>query len=272
MNIDDQLRHHDPARGVPEDLGRMPRAMATLARVTATEPGSEPAAVSIRPARRKRVARYALAALVTSAGVVLAPILGTGDAAVANWDAQPRPATAQEAAQYAQECATWTNVSLDETPNGYEPKVVEVRGTWVMTYLASADGEAQCLRSTKPDFADGENESQFGPLTQTPAADALATAGVLETSGGITNTQFIVAGKAGSQVTDVVFETQGMQVQATVKNGIFTAWWPQREPASLFGRLVDDSGFNGSPNPEVRITLSNGRTITKHVKDYDVNH
>jgi hypothetical protein len=67
-------------------------------------------------------------------------------------------------------------------------------------------------------------------------------------------------------------ETQGIQVKATVKNGIFTAWWPQRKPASLFGRLVDNPAFNASPNSKVKITPSNGKTITEHVKDYDVNH
>jgi hypothetical protein len=211
MNLDDQLRHHDPARDIPDDLGHSPRALATLARLTATAPLTQPS----RPAHRKRATRYALAATVVTAGVVLAPILSTGDAAFADWDAVPRPATAQEAAHYAQECATWTQVSLGD----YQPKVIEIRGTWVMTYLASEDGEAQCLRSTTPapGFADGVNESQFGPLAQTPAADALATVGVLETSGGIVSgTQFMVSGKVGTQVTGVVFETEGVHVRATV--------------------------------------------------------
>ncbi len=264
MNIDDQLRRLDPAREVPESLGRSVRAAATLARVTATEPATGPTTV-------KRTARYALAAVVASAGVLLAPILGTGGgAAFATWDAGSRPVTPQEAAHYAQECARWTKL-----PVGYEPKVIEVRGTWVMTYLASADGEAQCLRSMEPSpgFVDGENESVSGPLVRTPAADALATTGVLETSGGIvSSTHFMVAGKAGSRVTGVVFLAQDMRVRATVQNGSFTAWWPQRKPANLYGRLIDNTGFNGSPNPDVEVTLSDGRTITKQIKEYDVNH
>ena len=267
MTIDDQLRRLDPARDVPEGLVRSPRAVATLARVTATGPGTGP---SPRSRRRKRTARFVLAGVVASAGVAAAPILGTGNAAFATWDAQPRPATTQEAAENARECAEWTGFPL----GSYEPKVVEVRGSWVMTYLASAGSEAQCLRSTilTPEFPEGEGQAQSGPLAPTPAADALATVGVMETSGGVTNTQFVVGGKAGTAVAGIVFESQGLHVQATVKNGRFTAWWPRRKPSTIFGRLMENTGYNGSPNPRITITLKNGGTITGHIKDYDVNH
>jgi hypothetical protein len=40
-------------------------------------------------------------------------------------------------------------------------------------------------------------------------------------------------------------------------------------PANLYGRLIDDTGFNGSPIPNVEITLSDGRTITKQIKEYE---
>ncbi|UQU64210.1 hypothetical protein COUCH_35490 [Couchioplanes caeruleus] len=263
MTLDDQLRHHDPAHDVPDDLGRSPRAMATLARVTATEQ-------TVRPLRRKRVARYAVAAVVAVVGVVVAPILGADDAAFATWDADPQPATRQEAAHYAKECAEWTRVPLGD----YQPQVVEVRGSWVMTYLASADGEAQCLRSTAPSpgFVDGENESMSGALPDTPPADGLATTGVLKTSGGLSSTQFMVAGKAGPEVTGVVFEAQGRQVRATVTNGRFTAWWPQREPDNLWGLIMDETGYNGSTNPRVTITLSDGTSHTERIRKYDVNY
>jgi hypothetical protein len=263
MTLDDQLRRHDPARDVPEDLNRAPRAAATLARVTATAPGA-----GFRPAHRKRAVRFALVAVVAAAGLVVAPILGTDEAAFGTWEPDPRPATKLEAARYAAECAGWTEATAD-----YEPKVIEVRGTWVMTYLASADGEAQCLRSTEPapGFVDGENLSMSGPLPQTPAADGLATTGVLETSGGLTSTHFMVAGKVGERVTGVVFASQGMQVRATVRNGRFTAWWPRRKPASVAGRLIDNTGYNDSPNPQVTITLVDGTSITRPVKDYDAN-
>ena len=75
----------------------------------------------------------------------------------------------------------------------------------------------------------------------------------------------------GARVTGVVFETQDMRVRATVQNGRFAAWWPQRKPSSIVGRVLENTGYNGSPNPEVTITLDNGRTFTTHIKDYDVN-
>ncbi|GIE34858.1 hypothetical protein Ait01nite_079030 [Actinoplanes italicus] len=264
MTLDDQLRRHDSARDVPEDLGRAPRAAATLARVTATAPGNGP-----RPVHRKRAARFALAAVVVVAGLVVAPVLGTDEAALGSWEPDPRPATGREGAHYAAECAEWTGAAAD-----YEPKVIEVRGTWVMTYLVSANGEAQCLRSTEPasGFVDGANQSMSGPLLQTPAANGLATTGVLETSAGLSSTTyFMVAGKVGTRVTEVVFASQGMQVRATVRNGYFTAWWPRRKPASIAGRLLDNTGYNGSPNPDVTLTLSDGEIITRPIKEYDAN-
>ncbi len=274
MNIDDQLRHYDPARYIPEGLGQTPRAIALLDRITTDGPAVEGSAVSLRSVRRKRVARYSLAAVVASAGVVFAPVLATGDAAIANWDATPRPVTGQEAARDAQSCAAFTKVSLERTPGGYKTKIVEARGTWTMAYLASADSEAQCLLTSeltpaKSNFQVG-NFAQSGPLTATPAADALATTGVVYRTAPDTATQYMVAGKVGSQVTGVVFEAQGALVQATVKDGVFTAWWPQRKPSTIFGRALEHLGYNGSTNPEVQITLNNGALITKHVKDYDI--
>ncbi|MCO8271656.1 hypothetical protein M1L60_13755 [Actinoplanes sp. TRM 88003] len=263
MTMDELLRSHDPARAVPDDLVHSPRAAATLARVMATE-------VSARPPQRRRVARFALAGALAVTGVVAAaPILGTDEAAIATWDAEPRPATATETAENVRHCAELTRIG----PAGGRP-MVEVRGNWVMTYLTSATGEAQCLRSTvlTAEYPDGEGEAMSGPLLPAPAADALATIGVHKTSGGVASgTQFMVSGRVGSRVTAIVFDTQDMKVRATVQGGRFAAWWPQRKPASIAGRLLDNTGYNGSPNPKVTITLDNGKTITTNIKDYDVN-
>ncbi|MBM2614928.1 hypothetical protein JIG36_05065 [Actinoplanes sp. LDG1-06] len=267
MTLDDQLRRHDPARHVPDDLARSPHALATLARVTATEPGTGSPAVSYRPPRR-RAFRYAMAAAVATAGVaVSAPILGDDQAAVATWDAQPKPASAQDAARYTKDCSQWTGIRTGTA------QMVEVRGIWVMTYLSTADGDAQCLRSTRPtaESPDGEGQASYGPALPAPAADALSTVGVMETSGGVTATQFLIAGKAGADVTGVVFHAEDMDIRATVRNGHFAAWWPQRKPSSIVGRMVENTGYSGSPNPDVTITLKSGRSFTTEIKDYDTN-
>ncbi|WP_305788219.1 hypothetical protein [Symbioplanes lichenis] len=262
MNLDDLLRAHDPAHPIPDDLASSPRAAATLARVTS---------MSARPARpRRRAVRFALAGVVAAAAVVVsAPILGTDRAALATWDASPRSLSAQETAAWVRDCAGWTH-----TPAG-DYQVVEARGTWVMTYLESATSETQCLKSTvkSSEYPDGEGEAMSGPALPAPAADALTTVGVHETSGGIASaTMFMVGGRAGADVAGVVFHSQGMNVRATVKDGRFTAWWPRMKPATVAGRLIEDTGYNGSPNPDVTITLRGGRTVTKPVKAYDSNH
>ncbi|MDY7087865.1 MAG: hypothetical protein SYR96_22510 [Actinomycetota bacterium] len=267
---DEWLRCHDPARHVPDGLVRSVRATVGLARITATEPGSgTPAEPARNPVHGRRAVRFALAGVVAVAGVSAAPILGTDDAATATWDAVARPATPQQVAENGRRCAEFTGIGANATP-----RMVELRGTWVMTYVTTPTGEAQCLNSTVRTAVhpDGEGEAMSGPLLPVPAADALATIGVHMTSAGVsTGTQFMVSGKAGSRVVAVTFETQDMQVKATVKDGYFTAWWPRRTPDTIAGRLIDYSGYNGSPNPKVTITLTGGKRIETRIKDYDVN-
>lgn len=267
MNLDEQLQRHDSARDIVGDLSRSPHAMATLTRVTATDSVAAPRLA----VRGKRAVRYGLAAVTAAAGAVLAPVLGTGNAAFATWDARPVPATSQQAEHYARDCAGF-DPSAD--PRGYRTEVVEVRGAWVMTYLTAQDREIQCLRATKTSagFSKGEGQALSGPLLTAPEADALATIGVMEMADDDgANRQYLVSGTTGTKVIGVVFETQGTKVQATVTNSRFTAWWPQQVPNNPLGRFVDYTGWNNSANPTVTLTLADGTTITNPIREYDVN-
>jgi hypothetical protein len=283
MITDQQLLRFDAAAGISDDLGRSPHALATLVRITSTAPeGSQTPA---RPIRR-RWRRYSFAA-VAAAGVLVAPVLGTG-AAYASWSAVPRPATAREAAALGKNCLISATVE-GETSHDYKVRLIEIRGVWSYTILDAPDGfAARCVFSSEPvtqhsaGYAPSykPNLTMTGPLRGTPAADGLVTDGVLDvdpnqgstTTGNEQGHQMTVDGKVGSNVRNVSFLIDGTDVDATVKDGWFAAWWPQRVGNSLAKRAIDDLLDNdGPPNPKVVITLIDGTTRVAHIGDYDTS-
>jgi hypothetical protein len=71
-----------------------------------------------------------------------------------------------------------------------------------------------------------------------------------------------VTGKAGSDITAVTFTVDGTQVQATLHDGYFAAWWPGH--TSVIPRF-------GPPNPDVTVTLKDGSQHRRPIQDYDVS-
>ncbi|HST83136.1 MAG TPA: hypothetical protein VLL08_15485 [Kineosporiaceae bacterium] len=267
MDIDQQLRRLDPAAEIPEDLGRSARAEAVLASITSTHPDG--GQIPVR-SRRRPWRRYLLAA-ATAVGVLVAPVLG-GSTAYASWTAVPRMVTAQEAKAFGQECLkSW---SSEDTDVDYQVRLVEARGLWSYTVLTGAGGrEAACLFKRSPD-RDGTSQGGgfSGKLVQTPAADALVTnsVGEVQLAAGDDH-QLAVTGKAGANVASVAFRIDGTDVQATLKDGYFAAWWPQRDGKTLLSRMADVVNGGGPPNPKVVITLLDGTTRIARIQQFDVS-
>jgi hypothetical protein len=265
MDIDQQLRQLDPAAEIPHDLGRSSRAEATFFSITSNHmEGSRE--TPQRSPQQHRWRRISIAAVATAAGVLVAPVLGSGTA-YASWTAVPRPATAQEADAWGRKCLeSWSGHS-------YAVRMVESRGSWSYTVLTSADGyEATCLSTSTPAL-DGSVSTGFsGPLPQTPAPDGLVTNSVRE--GALTansDHQLEVTGKAGAKVAAVAFRIDGTDVQATLKDGYFAAWWPQHEGNNLLSRLTNALGSDGPPDPDVVITLIDGTTRITPIQRFDVS-
>ncbi|GLY27413.1 hypothetical protein [Kineosporia sp. NBRC 101731] len=264
MNLERTLRQHDAAADVTDDLIASPRAAATLFRVTQEVPGT----AGILPKRRHRI-RYSMAVVIAAVGVVVAPVLGGGNAAFAEWTTKARAATPAEARQWGTYCQGMVGDALDGIRRVYSPQVVEMRGKLALAYLEAPDGyESLCVTETEPSGPGGSftGQSLTGKLSAVPVADGLATNSVLDVQlqGG---TLYAVAGKMGDDVVSVTFDAGGVDAEATVQNGYFVAWWPERKPASLLERATR----NGPPNPDVKITLKDGTSRVRPIQDFDIS-
>jgi hypothetical protein len=254
MNVDTQLKQLDAARYIPEDLVHQPRARQTLTAILEHD-----AAPDVTPARRsgRRVMRYAVAAgTVLVAGAMVTNFLG-GSAAYASWTATARLANPIEEAKWGADCLSrWSG-------HGYTVRLVELRGRYAYTVLAGSDGyEATCLMEDRGAGHEVLGGGYQGPLKQNPPSTGLVTNSVRAQSDDNGDAAFEVTGKAGPHVASIVIEADGVDVQATLKDGYFAAWWPGRDSMIPKG---------GPPNPRVTITLDDGTTHTARIQDFDVS-
>lgn len=264
MKIDEQLKGMDPAGG---RIGDGNRAAANLQRVMSTEPG-------VQRTRKSRKGRYTLAAGLAGVGVVVAPVLGGSTAAFAGWDEKPVAASPAEAKFWSEKC--------DEIMGGSEPGglnqdlttlLVELRGKWSFTVMEAADGtEVGCLADGKvtAELPEGDGLSWSNVPLDEPSANSLTTGSVMKAENLNGGAQYAVTGRVGSDVSGVAFLVGDQEVQSTVENGRFAAWWPEPDPASLLGK-ISDRVHKGPPNPDVRITLRDGTSRVQAIQDFDVS-
>lgn len=290
MTLDTRLAKLDPARGIPDDLVKRPRARATLDAILATQVAEAPAAArrtpsaeDTAPARRttstrhtpsaghtipavrgipairprRRALRYAVAAGVVGLAAIVGPAVLGGSTAYATWTATARPADAAEQARWGSLCqSAWTEQE-------YAVRLVELRGRHAYAVLTGTNGaEATCLMTESASGSGIVTNGFAGSLPQSPDPSGLVTNSVRSHDDENGNTVFEVSGKAGTRVTSIVFEAAGMDVTATLENGYFAAWWPA--DTSLVPRW-------GPPDPKVRITLDDGTTRTVSIQEFDVS-
>lgn len=257
MTIEDQLRTADPAADVPDDLAGGERGRAALARAMAAGPTTRDVG------GRGRTRLLAVAAVGVVAGGAAWLYAGTVAAppALAGWSATPHPpATAQEKEQ-AQRCVDHVaSLGYDGGPrHDFSPALVEIRGDYAYTVLTSPDGhESSCLIPLRPTDTPIQGLSLTAPTDPTPSPGTIVTRGVTEmdTEDGAL---FAATGQVGADVDAVHFSVAGRQVEATVSDGRFAAWWPG-------GRAVLPSF--GAPDPDVTITLRDGSTRTDSVSTF----
>lgn len=264
MKIDEQLKGMDPAAG---RIGDGNRAAANLQRVMSTEPGAQ-------RTRKSRKGRYTLAAGLAGVGVVVAPVLGGSTAAFAGWDEKPVAASPEEAKFWSDKCdAIVGGPDLEGIDRDFRTVLVELRGDWSFTVMQAADGmEIACLADGKitAERPEGDGLSWGGEALGEPAADSLLTGSVVKADILVDGTQYAVTGRIGSDVAGVAFLVGGREVEATIENGRFAAWWPEPDPASLLGK-ISDRVHKGPPNPDVRITLRDGTSRVQAIQDFDVS-
>lgn len=236
------LRDLDPARATALTDAERERADATFARILASPSHDE---ISEAPARRRR--RWSR--LLVPVGLVGAavPALLLGGSAFGSWTPTPEPLTGAAAAEAATTCRAIFAVS----DQGERVVIAERRGEWTYVLLAGPKAEATCLMPEglvdQEDPAAATREGFMGSYTSVPGeAPTLARSGIIGYGGaGSVPTDGLwhfgddeewvsqVDGYVGSDVTGVTVHTPiGTDVEASVANGRFAAWWPSAKPSS----------------------------------------
>ncbi len=238
------LRDLDPAPTTALTDEERERADATFARTLATPSHDQAPEESDRP--RRRWSR--LLVPVGLVGAAVPALLLGGGPVFASWTPKPQPLTAAAAAEAATTCRT-----VLEVPDQDERVVIaERRGGWTYVRIAGPNSEGFCLMPDDlvghQDPANHREEGFFGgydtdPVeAPTPARDRIvefeSMAGSVPAPGlwPFNNDDgwfSSVEGYVGSDVTGVTVHTPiGTDVEASVANGRFAAWWPSAKPSS----------------------------------------
>lgn len=252
----------DPARHISDDIVHTPSARHALSAAMNRE-GPVPAPSSLSKRRKIRAALVSTP-LVAASGAAAFFALGTAGTspAFASWHAVPSTPTAKIAAEAEKACNPSSAGASAAGKSAFTTRLIEQRGDFTYIVMGSADGyEGTCLTQgdpLKPKMAQGF----IAPLKGAPRPDGLLTNSVRQVQGDTDDEKWQeVTGKMGSNVASLEFLANGTRVKATVKNGYFAAWWPGSQSRFHYG----------PPNPDVVITLKDGRNITKQIQDFDIS-
>lgn len=259
------LRDLDPARTTTLTEDERQRADATLTHILTTPDHEQGQPVTEQPRRRRRV--LVPAALLAAAAVTLSTTL-SGGTAFADWTPRPTALPAPTAAAAATTCRSIQQM------RDQDPRVVigERRGGWTYVLLAGPGEEGSCLM---PDDLVGTSAVKarrsggfFGhydpnpPKAPTPARDSLieteSVGGAVSVPGrlhvGTVDGWFMyVTGYAGRNVTRVTVDPPaGPDVEASLENGRYAAWWPAGEARGDNPSMSEDWGYT--------VTLTDGTT------------
>ena len=208
-----------------------------------------------------------MAAAIAAAAAVSVPMVLGGGSAFASWSAVPEPLTSSASTTASDTCRSAMGVSSD----GLQTVMSERRGGWTFVLLEGAGGEAACLMPQKlidSDSGASRADGFFGsydpdpPPAPRPATDAIveseSMAGSVSLPGrlslGTVDGWFVwVRGYVGRDVVAVTVDPPvGPDVEASVRDGRFSAWWPAGNAEG------DDTGSGDAWT--YTVTLADGTT------------
>lgn len=238
------LRDLDPAPVTVLTDEELARADEIFARIVANPHDGHVVVGAARPPRHRLLVSVGL---IGAAGAAVPALLLGGGSAFASWTPTPQALTAAGEREAAATCRT----TLEVPDQGEQVVVAERRGGWTYVLLAGPASEGFCLM---PDDLVGHRdparerpEGFFGGYTTDPGdAPTLPRDRIDETgsmSGSVPAPGFLpfrddgwftsVQGYVGSDVMGVTVRTPiGTDVEASVTNGRFAAWWPSAMPSS----------------------------------------
>jgi hypothetical protein len=171
------------------------------------------------PRLRPPVAIGAFASAAAGAGALALVIsLGAGASdAFAGWTAKPT------AAAPGQIEAAQASCEAGQSPiAGLPLKLADTRGPFTFAIYADATSSATCIKA--PSFTAISGSMSSSPVTVPAGHILLANSHATDRAGA---SYSVADGRAGSDVTGVTLTLDdGTNVQATVGNGWFVAWWP----------------------------------------------
>lgn len=231
------LRDLDPAGAKELTDPERERAEALFARIVAT-PADCPAPAEAVPTRRVRRRRLLLIpAGLAAAGVVPALLLG-GSSAFASWTPRPEQLGATEADAAATTCRE--HMGLSEEAD--RVLIAERRGGWTYVLVSGPQEEGSCLMlndvvGKTGSTVDGHLLGGGGVVdydTPKPAPDRIDEFESIVSSYNprpwwFSEPEFwgLAGGYVGSDVVGVTVHTPaGLDVEASVANGRFAAWFP----------------------------------------------
>lgn len=241
------LRDLDPAPVTALTEAERARAEATFARILAS-PDLGHAAERLDRSRRRRTARLLVPVGLVAAAAAGSALLVGGGSALASWTPTPEPLTGVDAAEAAATCLA----VLGQSDRGERPVLAERRGEWTYVILVGPGSEGSCLMPGglvgQPDPTAQRTEGFMGSFTSDPVEWSAPARGALITTSAGSGTvpvdglwgfsedeEYVtfVAGEVGRDVVAVTVQTPtGTDVEASVANGRFAAWWPSYSPSS----------------------------------------
>jgi hypothetical protein len=261
------LRDLDPAQTTTLTEEERQRADATLTRILVTPTSPQHVRTVTGQPRQRRRRVLVPVALIAAAAVMLSTAL-SGGTAFADWTPKPTALPAPTAAAAATTCRS-VHEMRDQSPRVL---IGERRGGWTYVLLDGPGEEGSCLMPDDFVGASAVNARRSGgffghydpnpPKAPTPARDSIieteSAAGAVSVPGrlwvGTIDGWFMyVTGYAGSDVTRVTVDPPaGPNVEASLENGRYAAWWPAGEARGDNPSMTGDWSYT--------VTLADGTT------------
>jgi hypothetical protein len=253
------LRDLDPAPDPALTDTERQYADNTFARIIAA-PIDDPLPVEPAQPRRRRTRLLLPGGLLGAAGAVMTTLLLGGGSALASWTPTPEPLTPAETSAAAATC----RADFGMPASGAATLVAERRGKWTYVLISGPTGEGSCLMRNDVVGRDPAGHGVLGSYDTDPgeaptvARDRIDESGSTASSvgrGWLREDEWLTwtYGYVGSDVTGVTVHTPlGFDVEASVDNGRFAAWWPSDQPSSKHLEVMDAWSYT--------VTLADGST------------
>ncbi len=265
----DALRSLDPASPSTLSDAERERANATFERIVSIPREAQ----TQRPQGREPRSRWSSRRVLVPIGLVAAaavafPVFSMGNgSAFASWTPTPEAIVGADATEAAAACRN----AMGMPDAGQDVVLAERRGGWTYVLLAGSGAEGACVLDDR--LVGDDNPPSPGKVgfmgrfsadaPQTPAVGATdidwtGGAGAMPVDGPWPfkkDESWLtwVEGYVGGDVTGVVVHTPiGTDVQASVAEGRFGAWWPSPKPSSR------NPEVDGAPT--FTVTLADGNT------------